>query len=76
MKTPKFIIENKSKVDDFKLFNLIMTVIDLGLISGDKDLYCYVTSFKNGTVIIFDKKKYGYKITAIYDESTEQRQKE
>lgn len=67
MKTDKFIIENYSNINDIKLFQYILTVIDGGLVSNDETQYSYLTLFKDRIVINFEKTKYGYKIRAWED---------
>lgn len=67
MKTDKFIIENYSNINDIKLFQYILTVIDGGLVSNDETQYSYLTLFKDRIVIDFEKTKYGYKIRVWED---------
>ncbi len=67
MKTDKFIIENHSSIDDFKLFQYILTITDGGLVSADGTQYCYLTLFKDKTLVEFEKTKYGYKIRVWED---------
>ena len=66
MVTPKFHIENRSSVSDFRLFELVMRVISQGLLSNNCTEYCYLTSLGSihGDVYYVQtiKTKYGYRI--------------
>ena len=71
MKTPKFIVVNKSSCDDIELFGSILEVLKLGLISDDGKKYCYATRFygKEYKFYIYTQKtKYGYAITVDDDD--------
>ena len=66
MMTPKFIINNKSSVDDVILFESVLEVLKLGLISDYGKSYCFATAFhgKDYKYYVFMKKtNYGYAIT-------------
>lgn len=64
MKTNKFVIENRTELNDLDLFNYVVRVIQNGLISGDNEYYCYATSFGN-IVVLFTRTHYGYNIHAV-----------
>lgn len=41
----KFIIENRSDLDELNVLNLVYSVISSGRISNDGKQYCYMTTF-------------------------------
>ena len=46
MKNEKFIIYNKTtKFTDLEVFKMISDVLSKGLISGNNNLYCYVSTY-------------------------------
>ena len=53
----KIIINNKSKINDEKALNLVLSVIKMGRISQNNKSYCACTSFKNNIVILAQKRK-------------------
>lgn len=74
MRNKKFIIYNKTTgFSDYEVFQLIEIVLKKGLVSGDNNLYCYVSTFKCMNVYVcveFMKTKYGYKIY-VYEKGGE-----
>lgn len=62
MNNQKFIIDNRTDLTDRQIFLKIAEVMGMGLVSGNDDLYCYITKFKDNVMVAFDKKKYGYKV--------------
>jgi len=66
----KFIIENRSDLQEWQVLMLVQSVIDAGRISNDGKQYCYVTSFKvnNGEYLVvtdLNKKSDRFVITKI-----------
>lgn len=42
----KFTINNNTEISDLRCLDIISKIIGMGKVSGNKDCYCYVTSFK------------------------------
>jgi hypothetical protein len=60
----KFIIENRTELNDLDVFKRISSVVNLGLISDNDSVYCYATSFDD-CVVTFRETEYGYKIHVL-----------
>ena len=62
----KFHIENRAEISDVLLFELVLKVINQGLISNNDTEYCYATliglSSGNEYIVQTIKTNYGYRI--------------
>ena len=67
MNNKKFIINNRTKLNDSEVFQYIASVLEQGLISNNNTEYCYISKFYSGVVVETTKTSYGYKIL-VYEE--------
>ena len=71
----RIIINNRTEFDWSDIIRYIDKVINMGKISGDKDCYCYVSTFKLGNydgaigelAVFCDKTKTGFKFDVMWE---------